>query len=423
MIKTLRRNFIAVAMCSITLVLVTIIAAINVANYHDVCKNADQRILMISENGGVFPKEPAIASPPERPAAPSMEKPGHTLSAEAFFDTRYFTVTLSGDGSVLTVNTGKIAAITTSEASDYALLLWRRHKEKGFLEDYRYQAVAVSTDSGEAASMYIFLYAGRELDTFRTFLLSSVAVSLLGLLLVLLLVVYFSKRALAPVVESYEKQKRFITDASHELKTPLTIIDANTEVLEMTSGESQWTKSTRNQVARLTALTEKLVLLSRMDEEAKGPEHLRFPLSDAVLDVAEPFCTLAASKEKTLSLDVQPDVTIKGDEAALRQLVSLLLDNAVKYTPANGWIVLTLCHGSKNRGAVLTVTNSAEPMQPGRHEELFERFYRPDASRNSKAGGFGLGLSVAHAIVNSHKGKITAKSEDGVSLAITVTLP
>lgn len=413
MIKTLRRKFIAIAMCSIGLVLVALITGINVVNYVNVCRTADARISMILTHG--------------RDGYLSDNRGGgfnrHQLSAEAPYDTRYFMVTIDKDGTVLSINTGKIAAISTSQASEYATFLWRKHRENGFIGDYRYQAIAASSGAGQPATTYVFLHAERELGTFRNFLRASIGISLLGLLLVFLLVVFLSKKALIPAAESYEKQKRFITDASHEIKTPLAIIAANTEVIEMNSGESQWTISTKNQIARLTSLTEKLVFLSRMDEESTRLDMREFALSEAVRDTAEPFCPLAKSKGKRLELAIQPDITMKGDEATIRQLVSLLLDNAVKYSGEDGMIRLDLHTGGKSGTKILSVRNSVDAIEPGRHEELFERFYRADESRSSKTGGFGIGLSAAKAIVNAHKGKITAKSEDGKSLVFTVTLP
>jgi signal transduction histidine kinase len=325
-------------------------------------------------------------------------------------------VTLSTNGEVSQIDTGKIAAIDTSDASDYATSLYHRNKTVGFIDCYRYRCVTTQDNS----IMYIFVNCERELSTFHNFLIASVGISFIGLILVVLLVILLSKRIVRPVAESYEKQKRFITDASHEIKTPLTIIDANTEVIEMTAGESQWTQSTRKQIARLTALTEKLVFLSRMDEESTRLEMADFSISDAVIDTAEPFVALAASRGKTLSLEVEPDITFSGNEGTIRQLVSLLLDNAIKYSPEDGSICLNFHRRGKN--VVLAVRNTVDNITPGRHDEFFERFYRSDASRNQKTGGHGIGLSVAHAIVMAHKGKISAKSEDGHSLSIHVTL-
>jgi signal transduction histidine kinase len=279
---------------------------------------------------------------------------------------------------------------------------------------YRYKSVSLE----DGSLMYIFLDCERELDTFEMFLAACIAVSLAGLLLVFILVFFFSKILLRPVAESYEKQKRFITDASHELKTPLTIIDANTEVIEMTNGESQWTQSTRKQIARLTSLTEKLVFLTRMDEERSKPDMMDFPISDAILDTAETFVPLAESKGRTLSIHAEPNLSYHGNEGMIRQLVSLLLDNAVKYSSESGQISLSFLRHGKNLR--LTIKNTVEDIAPGRHDEFFERFYRSDSSRNQKSGGFGIGLSVAQAIVAAHHGKISARSEDGRSLEITV---
>ena len=421
MIKKLRKKFIAIAMCSMALVLFVIMAGINIANYTNVCRNADMRIHVIAENDGKFPENPADDTPKDdnqTPPEPKKEKElaRRDISPESAFDTRFFTVTITDKGTVDQVDTGKIAAVSTKEAKKYAASLYKKQHTLGFISCYRYQLVT----TGDNTRMYIFVNCERELNTFHTFLLASIGVSLAGLLLVFLLVVLFSGMLVKPVAESYEKQKRFITDASHEIKTPLTIIDANTEVLEMTGGENQWTKSTRKQIARLTSLTEKLVFLSRMDEESTQLEMTDFAISDAVIDTAEPFVSYAAFRGKTLELDIAPDLTYHGNEGCIRQCVSLLLDNAVKYSTENGKLRLTF--HKQGRALALTVWNTTDPIPVGRHDELFERFYRPDSSRNTKTGGHGIGLSVVHAIATAHKGKISAKSEDGNSLTFSILL-
>jgi signal transduction histidine kinase len=188
----------------------------------------------------------------------------------------------------------------------------------------------------------------------------------------------------------------------------------------MTDGESQWTKSTRKQIARLTALTEKLVFLTRMDEDGSQLEMADFSISEAILDTAEPFVPLAASRGRTLSISAEPDIHYHGNEGTIRQLVSLLLDNAVKYSPEGGQIDLSFFRHGRN--LCLSVKNTVEEITPGRHDEFFERFYRADSSRNQKSGGSGIGLSVAYAIVSAHRGKISARSEDGQTLEISVRL-
>lgn len=408
MIKTLRRKFIAITMISIFVVLGGLMTIINIINYSHVNQNADERLAVLADNQGEFPRPEGKQN--------GMKHPPREMSPEAPFDTRYFTVTLRpSDGEVVAVNTGRIAAITTETATAYAADLYAREKTAGFLGSYKYRTVELGGDV-----MYIFLDCGRELSTFTSFLLASVLASLGGMLLVFVLVVIFSRMAVKPVAESVEKQKRFITDASHELKTPLTVIDASTEVLEMENGENEWTGNIREQVKRLTELTNKLVFLSRMDEEDRVLPMTDFSLSDAVAEAAQPFEAIASAQGKTLQLDIQQGLSYHGDESSLRQLVSLLLDNAMKYASDGGGIWLSL-HAT-GRGRELLVWNPVDAIPQGKLDMLFERFYRLDNSRNSGTGGHGVGLSVAKAIVTAHKGKITARSDDGRSILFTVTL-
>lgn len=441
MFKQIRKKFIAIAMASTAAVLIIIIGAINIANYINVNETLDARLDLIAGNGGTFPdlsqespdgNSPTDMAPasgdtefvPDTEMVPPDNGPANGIpndfdmnhiSKESQFDTRYFTVEINQNGEVTTINTGKIASVTTTEASDYALEIYDKGSSKGFIDDYKYLVV-----SQDDSSLYIFLNCERELRTLRYFIFASVGTSLVGLIIVFLLICIFSGKILKPVSESYEKQKRFITDASHEIKTPLTVIDANTEIIEMTSGENEWTASIKKQVKRLAGLTEHLVFLARMDEEATKLEMADFNLSDALIDTAEPFKNVALSKNKTLELDITDNVTLKGDEKNIRQMTSLLLDNAIKYSSENGFIKLSLKVKGRNR--ILTFYNTAEGIETGNLDKYFDRFYRPDSSRNSKTGGSGIGLSVVQSIVKAHNGKINAKSTDGSSFIITIIL-
>ena len=468
MIKTLRKKFIAIAMLSTALVLFIIIGAINIANYINTNANLDARLELIAYNGGTFPdmnddgSAPAVpdisseapdssttdmAPAPDGSTVPndstvsdgstapddSMVPPApdsgsyfddqygrHGIDKETPFETRYFSVLLYANGNVSTIDTGKIASVSTSEAGDYATSLYGKGKTKGFIDQYKYLSVSTTNTNGDNMVLYVFINCSKELMTIRTYALASIGISIIGLIVVFVLVCFFSKTVTKPMAESYEKQKRFITDASHEIKTPLTIIDANTEVLEMMEGENEWTVSIRKQIARLTALTEKLVFLSRMDEDSTRLEMLEFNISDAILDTAMPFETVAESKGKTLDISVAPDINYTGSETNIRQMVSLLLDNAIKYSSENGSIRLNFSTNGKLK--TLSVWNTVDEIETGKLDYLFERFYRIDKSRNSKTGGFGIGLSVVQAIVQAHNGKVSAKSEDGKSIEFTISL-
>ena len=256
---------------------------------------------------------------------------------------------------------------------------------------------------------------------FRTTLLASLALAAAGLGAVLVLLLILSSRIVRPVAESYEKQKRFITDAGHELKTPMTIIGADADLLEMECGENQWLADIRRQTQRLTGLTNDLIYLSRMEEQP-GLQRIEFPLSDVAEEMAASFLAPARSQGKGLSIAVAPMLSFTGEEKSIRQLISILLDNALKYSPEGGELSLRL--ERQGRSLLLTVSNTLE--QPIAREEMacfFDRFYRGDQSRN-QAGGYGLGLSIARSIVSAHRGKIRAESSgDGHTLSVVVTLP
>lgn len=390
-------------MLSLILVLFIILSGIHFMTYSKITSDADNVIAVLNQYGGKFPKN--IVSPDRKFRNP--------LSPETPYQSRYFTVSFNEDGSVEYIDTGKVVAIDTESAQEYAIEVYRSGTGNGFYDVYRY-GVFENYDDGTA--LVIFLDCSKELSNLSASIVFSVILSCIGILSVLILVVISSKFFLKPVYESYMKQKQFITDAGHEIKTPLAIIDANLELIEMENGESEWTGSIRNQVQRLTSLTADLITLSKLEENDKIIME-KFSLSDIVCEVIEPFIIPAVSHHKTLDYDVDTNIEFCGDEKSMRRLVDILLDNAVKYTPENGRIFAELKRHDKS--IVLTVKNDAENLKAGDMPYLFDRFYREDKSRNSSVKGYGIGLSVAKAIVETHKGKISAKSPDGKIFIIT----
>lgn len=402
-------------MLSTMLVLTAIMGVVNFSNYREMLDRADEMTALLEQNDGKFPEEPSrheqddTETPPAKPE--NDEKDKSRFSVETPFETRYFTVTVDENGEVTDCDLDRIAAVDEETAEEYTQTAQQKNKTTGFQGIYRYRVT--ETEDG---AKYVFLDCRREISNFRTVLVTTISVSLLGLAAVFVLVVIFSRMVFRPVEESIQKQKRFITDASHELKTPLTIIDTNTEVMEMESGESQWTKSTRKQIQRLSGLVQQFVTLSRLDEEKGLEEKCEFNLSEAVSECVQPYESLAQTREKNLTLNIEEDITYTGDERSIRQLAGILMDNAVKYSSENGNITLTL--KKKGKKIFLEVYNDADDLPQGKLDVLFERFYRLDSSRNSGTGGSGIGLSVAKA----NKGKITAENKNGRGLTITVIL-
>ena len=437
MIKKFRIRFIAVAMASIFVVLAVILGVMNVTNYRRVVREADNTLKILMENDGKFPEQepgenPAKKAeeettgkedskiPPEKPEdsgkndSEKREKP--EMSPELPFESRYFTVVLDSDNKKISADTGKIAAVNEKTAVKYAKTIAKKTRTSGFYSGYRYM---VKETDGE--KMIIFLDTGRNLGNFYSFLITSIMASFGGMLAVLILVVLLSKKIVKPVMESYEKQKRFITDAGHEIKTPLTVIDADAEVLEMEVGDdNEWLKDIRKQTVKLKELTNNLIYLSRMEENQENIVMIDFPISDIVEETASSFQALAVTQEKTFDCMIEPMLTCYGNEQNIQRLLEILLDNALKYSNPGGHISVELKKYGK--GISLSVYNTAEYVSRENISHIFERFYRLDESRNSKTGGYGIGLSIANAIVQAHKGKITAETKDEKSLKITVFL-
>lgn len=408
MIKKLRFKFISLSMMALFVLLLAIIAGMNITNYNSIVLEADQTLSILAINKGAFPK---FKAKDKKNLPPDMRSP------DARHEISYFSVMVDKNDGMLYADTGKSKAVDEKQAYDYAAQAISDDKNKGFIENYRFLCSPNGTET-----RITFLDCGLKLDFFRTFLFISIGMALAGYLLFFFVLLFFSKKIVLPVSESYEKQKRFITDAGHEIKTPLTIIKADVDVLEMEFGENEWLTDIQKQAKRLTALTNDLVYLSRMEESGNSMPMIEFPVSDIVGETASSFQTLAQTQDKTFQCSIQPMLSMTGNEKAVIQLVNILLDNAMKYSPSHGTISLSLVKQGKT--IQLSVSNTTENAIPKEAvNQLFERFYRIDPSRNSQTGGYGIGLSVAKAIVCAHNGKIQAKSADEHSLQIIAAFP
>lgn len=396
MIKKLQRKFVLISMVSLLAVLTVLIGAVNGVNLSRMNRQADGLLTLLSQNGGSFPKTDKGKKQPHQPDQ------GFRLTEETPFETRYFWVRSGGD-STSEINTGHIAAISSTEAQEYGRKALDSGKASGWQGVYKFQVTQEGT-----GSLVVFVDCSMQLETWLAFLLTSVLVGVVCLLGVLLLVFLLSKRAVTPMVESMEKQKQFVTDAGHEIKTPLAIISANADVLELEYGSCEWLDSIRSQSVRLNELVKNLLSLAKMDEDCVSLVFSDFCVSDAVFEAAAPLEVLAETKGKHFSLEVEPGLSLHGDEAGIRQLVSILVENAVKYTPEQGEISVCLRQKEKVR---LEVSNTCIGTELNL-SRIFDRFYRADSSRARETGGYGIGLSIARAIVSAHRGKIQVKKEE-----------
>ena len=415
MLKKLQRKFMAIAMFALTCLVLVQTLAVNAINIYQRDSDIKNILLTISNNGGVLPN--SYIETDNRFSNLFNPFGEMHLDIETPYSTRYFVVELK-DNLVTKISTEHIAAVDNTMAFEYAQAVYSQGQPGyGTVGYYRY----LYTSDGSNA-MIVFLDLQRDLAQCLALAFASVFVSVITISLLAVLVYWLSRSALKPVADSIEKQKQFITDASHELKTPLTIISANAEVLEMCEGENEWLTSIKNQTTRLSHLVKNLVELTKLNEIHDDKNRYHFNISTAVLETASNFETSAEVANKNFSYAVADNIKYYGNEAEIRQLITILCDNAIKYTDECGHIKLSLYKSGKN--IIIESYNTCEYIDPKTVSHLFDRFYRADSSRSrdSKTGGYGIGLSIAQAIVHRHKGKIKVFTSGTTGITFKIIL-
>ena len=406
MIAKLRKRFIRITVLAVTAVMLLLCLIVNAANYVSVDDGLTKMLQMISSNQGTVPQ----MQPGSRPD----QKPHNGFTPETPFSTRYFVLRYEDDGTLTNADLGSIAAVTEDDTAQYLQLAVAHGEGYGWSNGYRYYVVK----NGENRNMAIFLDAHKEISSVKTTAMLSVLAMLFCVVCVYLIVVLLSRRAIDPVVKASERQKQFITDASHELKTPITVIATSLKVLEMENGKSKWIDKSLAQTEKLRDLVNSLVSLSRMDEEQSPLKMSDFSISDAVSETVESFAGYAEANGHMLTAEIAPEMTYHGDEYAIRQMLSILIDNAVKYASDGSPITVMLEKGKK--APIIRTANRCEGLTQQQADKLFDRFYRADAARTS--GGFGIGLSIAQSIAEAHKGSIKASCREADRIEFTVQL-
>ena len=396
MFKSLRRKFITTAVGSVAVVIAILAIALNFINYYKLEERIDTTLEDASRSQALI-----------KIFAEDGDDLVITKNSSSTTDYNGFSIAKVDDSGRIIKTYRDDTLIPNQDALQSKVIeALKEGKTSGFIGSYRF--LKAETNVG---NLILFLNCQRELDSQHSFEKNSLLISIGVIASVFVLIVLVSKRVIAPIQETYIKQKQFITGASHELKTPLAIISSNADVLEMMNGDSKWTQNIHNQVDRLTSLVNSLVVFSRM-EEKDTVERTRFDLTNALESRIEDFNELANFQKKNIVTDIDPDLYYFGEEASIVQLMDILLENAIKYAPEDSGISVSL---KKNRKyAILKVSNKAT-VQKGDLSKVFERFYRLDESRNSAIKGYGIGLSMAQLIAEKHKETIRAYApEDGI---------
>ena len=434
--KKLRTKFTFLSVCAFFIALMLISSALIYANYNKIVKQADSTLERIINSGGKFgtPKDnDDDDKDDERKHSPDDKDDDEKPDAEEPFFSRYFTVKFNSNKTISTVDTAHIYAVSQSDAKTYGKKiisnLGSSTEKTGFLYNYRYKLQKTAD-----GYICVFLSCSRDLGILKVFVRNNILIAIVSLMFISVISWLLSKRAVSPLVSAYEKQKEFITNASHELKTPLAIISANNDIIEIENGESKWISSNKTQIKKLSIMIDMLVSLTKLDENTKVENATAVDISSLLQSSIESLSPLAEAQGKSFSINAPDTLTSKVNFDEIKKLFSILLENSIKYSKDNSTIHIELksLDGDgvykREKGEVplehftFSISNASENLRKTSYDILFDRFYRLDSSRNSETGGFGIGLSIAKAIVEKHGGEIKAYSPDGERMVIRLEI-
>lgn len=432
MIRTLKRKFIVTAMIAVTVLLTALLGVLNAVNAwttsQDTARLLDNLVQMKAlgpppegEPPPTFPNGQAMEPPESVPRNPREDGRGRGFMSEVLTeDDRlsavFFTAWLQ-DGEVLRTDVSRISTVTEEEAAALAGEAAAEGQSEGRADSFRF----ASMQNAAGETVYVFLENSTRWNAVLRVAALSVLAGMGGWLLMLGLVVLLSKKTIAPIAENMERQRQFVTDAGHELKTPLAIIQANTEAMELIAGETKWSRNIKAQTARLTELTRNLLTLARAEEAPTLGSFAAVDFSALVEKTTQMFQTSMEQKGLTLEAECEPGLCVRGNEAQLSNLCSILLDNAVKYATEGTALHLMLKGAEKT--CSLRLENRCDKLPDCSPERLFDRFFRGDSARTQRTGGFGIGLSAAQIITIQHRGRLEAEYPAEDRIAFTVTLP
>lgn len=399
MFRKLRLRFIATASLAILIVLFSVVGVLNSARHVQTVDEINKILTLLSDNGGSFPS-----------ISKTTSELGDTVSVDTLFQYRYFSAKMDHHGNIISLNSSNISDLTDQEVKEF---LERINHSKDTRGDFSYHHHTYSymvSETSRRSDLIVVLDSTNQFRDNMALVHLSIWMSGISFIFFVLVISIVSGKVIKPFIRNYERQRRFITNAGHELKTPLAIISANNELVELMNGESEWTKSTNDQVKRMTGLINSLVAMARLEEQ---PELVltNVNFSDIARDAAEDFKGPVIKDGKEFVMDIQPNIHVKAEEKSLFELVTLLVDNANKYCDPAGKVSVTL---RKNRlsKVKLEISNTYTKGKDVDYTKFFERFYREDESHNNKTSGYGIGLSMAQTMVKLFKGNISVNYKD-----------
>lgn len=395
MFKQLQKSFVKSAMLSFAVVLFVVLVIINALNYRQTIAQVDRLSTMLVENNGSFPEAPSNNGANEHP------KHGLPIGQEMRKDdelaTRFATVQVV-NGEVQSVDNSRLVSVDEATLKETALQISQGTKQLGWEQNMRYR-VGV-TDS---TKLIVFVDANREVQQINRLLMLTSVVFIVCMGVVYIIVRRVSKRAIRPFLENVKRQQQFISNASHEIKTPLAVLSANNDLLAMMGTEDKFIDSNKRQIKRLNSLVEQMLILSRYDEGEAAVTKEKVDLVAITKNVVEEVSPILNEKGLQVKFIGEEQTIIVTNKDAMIALIRILLDNAMKYTVGEPMITV---EARKNQ---LSIGNQTEPMTEEQVSQVFDRFYRIDSSRNRATGGSGLGLSIAQKIAEMNDVQLTAE--------------
>ena len=396
MFKQLQKSFVKSAMLSFTAVLLVVLVAVNVVNYRQTVEQVDRLGTMLVNNDGTFPDAPEGGMAPKEHPEHGMPK-GMEFRKDDQMATRYAVVRVAND-EVQSVDQSHLVSLDETALKELGLRLAQGTSTQGWEGSLRYQVA--KTDAG---TMVVLVDANKETQQVSRLMMVTGAVFVLCLAVVYVLVRLVSKRAIRPFVENVERQQQFIANASHEIKTPLAVLSANTDLLAMMGTEAKFVDSNKRQIKRLNSLVEQMLILSRYDEGEAAATKEEVDLVAVTKTIVEEILPVLNEKGLQVEFTGEAQTIVTTNKSAMTELIRILLDNAMKYTV--GEPVITV-EAKRNQ---LAIGNETEPMTKEQVSQIFDRFYRVDSSRNRTTGGSGLGLSIAQKIAETNDVQLTAE--------------